>query len=108
MTALPGFAKRFGSIIVLLIAWEVLGQLELVDPLLLPADGLDIRKGSSHQEAGRATLAALDKREFERGMARDHSVVLVDDPHRHAESIGSRQIDFVLFRQREAPLRILV
>ncbi len=37
MTALPGFAKRFGSIIVLLIAWEVLGQLELVDPFLLPA-----------------------------------------------------------------------
>ncbi len=37
LAALPGFAKRFGSIIVLLIVWEALGQMELVDPFLLPA-----------------------------------------------------------------------
>ncbi len=35
--ALPGFAKRFGSIIVLLLVWEAVGQMELVDPFLLPA-----------------------------------------------------------------------
>ena len=37
LAALPGFGKRFGSIIVLFIVWETIAQLNLVDPFLLPA-----------------------------------------------------------------------
>jgi ABC-type nitrate/sulfonate/bicarbonate transport system permease component len=37
LAALPGFGKRFGSIIVLFVVWEAIAQFNLVDPFLLPA-----------------------------------------------------------------------
>ncbi len=37
LAALPGFGRRFGSIIVLLIVWESIAQLNLVAWFLLPA-----------------------------------------------------------------------
>ena len=37
LASLPGFGKRFGSIIVLFVVWEAVAQFNLVDPFLLPA-----------------------------------------------------------------------
>ena len=67
MTALPrverkfsfGFASRSASILILLAAWEIVGQAGLVDPFLLPVlsdvlirGGIEIRDGDLLEFAG--------------------------------------------------------
>ena len=57
IAALPGIAKRFGSIVVFLIVWEALARLRLVDPFLLPA--LSDVIGISFEEFGEGGLGEL-------------------------------------------------
>ena len=44
---LSGAAKRSGSLVALLIVWEVIGRLEIVDPFLLPALSEVLERGVS-------------------------------------------------------------
>ena len=57
LVVLPGFGKRFGSIIVMFILWETTAQFNLVDPFLLPALSDIIR--ISITEFGDGDLAQL-------------------------------------------------